>query len=128
MFCLNFSKRELIKTPIVPPNPILARRIPSFLKTYSQGPSSSNDIPPQWQLCSLYDLQSYEGMMTKLYKDENLSRVKLYETYRALLVSVLAMKTSSNQSKKHSVEKHNYHYNRFVNIPVLIIFPSMFSK
>ncbi|CAF0801929.1 unnamed protein product [Adineta ricciae] len=102
------DKRELIKTPIVPPNPILARRIPSFLKTYCQGSLSPNYIPPQWHLCSLYKLQSYEGMMTKLYKDENLSRVKLYETYRALLASVLAMKTSSNQSKKHSVERHNY--------------------
>ncbi|CAF0994333.1 unnamed protein product [Adineta ricciae] len=102
------DKRELTRTPIVPPNPILSRRIPSFLKTYCQEPLSPYDIPPQWHLCSLYELQTYERMMTKLYKDENLSRVKSYETYRALLASVLAMKTSSNQSKKHSVERHNY--------------------
>jgi hypothetical protein len=36
-------------------------------------------------------------MMTKLYKDENLARVKFYEMYRVLLTSILASKTSANR-------------------------------
>ncbi|UJR16293.1 hypothetical protein I4U23_003199 [Adineta vaga] len=99
--------RELVKTPIVPPNPILSRRIPSFLVTYSQTASLPNDILPQWHLCSLYELESYNAMMTKLYKDENLTRVKLYETYRALLTSVLALKILTNQMKKNRDNKND---------------------
>ena len=36
-------------------------------------------------------------MMTRLYKDENLTRIKFYEYYRALLYSTKASKTSSNK-------------------------------
>jgi hypothetical protein len=35
-------------------------------------------------------------MITRLYKNENLARVQLYEIYRSALNSVLALKTSSN--------------------------------
>jgi len=35
-------------------------------------------------------------MMKKLYKDENLTRVQIYENYRALLSSKLASKISDN--------------------------------
>ena len=35
-------------------------------------------------------------MMKKLYKDENLTRVQIYENYRALLSSALTSKTSAH--------------------------------
>jgi hypothetical protein len=34
--------------------------------------------------------------MTRLYKNENLARVQLYEIYRTALLSTLASKISSN--------------------------------
>jgi len=95
-FSLTENNRESAKKRIVPANPVLKRRIPSFLRVYSQA-SSSNDILLQWQLFSLSDLQSFDAMMTKLYKDENLARVKFYEMYRVLLTSILASKTSANR-------------------------------
>jgi hypothetical protein len=39
--------------------------------------------------------------MTRLYKNENLARVQLYEIYRTALLSVLALKTSSNTEDEH---------------------------
>jgi hypothetical protein len=95
-------QRHLLRQPeparkaIVPANPILSRRIPSFLTIYSQE-SSSTGISHEWHFFNLLELQSYDAMMRKLYKDENLARVKLYETYRALLTSVLASKASSKR-------------------------------
>lgn len=88
------NTRESAKKPIVPANPLLKRRIPSFLRVYSQA-SSSNDILLQWHLFSSSDLESFDGMMKKLYKDENLTRVQMYENYRALLLSTLGSRKTS---------------------------------
>ncbi|CAF3535800.1 unnamed protein product [Adineta steineri] len=93
---LIVNNREFAKKPIVPPNPFITKPIPQFLTVYSQA-SSSNDILLQWQLFSLSDLESFDAMMTRLYKDENLLRVKLYEMYRTLLTSALISKKSSNK-------------------------------
>jgi len=46
-------------------------------------------------LFSSSDLESFEGMMKKLYKDENLIRVQMYENYRALLLSTLQSKITT---------------------------------
>jgi hypothetical protein len=46
-------------------------------------------------------------MMKKLYKDENLVRVQIYENYRALLLSTLASKTSVNKNKNHDDDDDN---------------------
>ncbi len=91
----RYFRRESVKQAIVPANPVLKRRIPSFLRVYSQA-SSSNDILLQWHLFSLSELESYDAMMKKLYKDENLTRVQIYENYRALLSSKLASKISDD--------------------------------
>jgi hypothetical protein len=87
------NNRESARKAIVPANPLLKRRIPSFLRVYSQA-SSSNDILLQWHLFSQSELESFDAMMKKLYKDENLVRVQLYENYRALLSSALTSKIS----------------------------------
>lgn len=85
---------EFVKKTIVPANPLLKRRIPSFLRVYSQAPSS-NDILLQWHLFNISELESFNAMMSRLYKNENLARVQLYEIYRSALTSALASKTSS---------------------------------
>lgn len=38
-------------------------------------------------------------MLRKLYKDENLARVNLFETYRALLATALAWKNASKREQ-----------------------------
>ncbi|CAF4184504.1 unnamed protein product [Rotaria sp. Silwood2] len=93
---LTVNNRESAKKPIVPPNPLLRRPIPSFLHVYSKA-SSSNDILLQWHLFSLSELESFDSMMTKLYRDENFVRVQFYENYRALLTSILESKKSLNK-------------------------------
>ncbi|CAF1950524.1 unnamed protein product [Rotaria magnacalcarata] len=85
------SNRESAKQPIVPPNPLLKRPIPSFLQVYSQA-TASKDIILQWNLFSLSELESFDAMMTKLYRDENFVRVQLFENYRALLTLILESK------------------------------------
>lgn len=87
--------RESARKALVPANPLLKRRIPSFLRVYSQA-SSSNDTLLQWHLFNLSELESFNSMMTRLYKNENLARVQLYEIYRTALHSILASKTSPN--------------------------------
>lgn len=83
--------RESAQKAIIPANPSLKRRIPSFLRVYSQA-SSSNDILLQWHLFNLSELESFYTMMTRLYKNENLARVQLYEIYRTALLSALSTK------------------------------------
>ncbi|CAF4045844.1 unnamed protein product [Adineta steineri] len=87
--------RESTKKSLPSINPSLKRRIPSFLRVYSQA-SSSNDILLQWHLFNLSELESFYTMITRLYKNENLARVQFYEAYRAALISAHTSKTSSN--------------------------------
>ena len=82
------NTREIAKISIVPPNPLLNQRIPSFLRVYFQT-SSSIDILLQWHLFGLSELQLFDAMTKKLYRDENLIRVQFYENYRTLLTSRL---------------------------------------
>ncbi|CAF3121145.1 unnamed protein product [Rotaria socialis] len=91
----NFIRRnrELAKAALVPANPSLKQRVPSFLRVYSQA-SSSNDILLQWELFNFSELDTFYTMMSRLYKNENLARVQLYEIYRTALLSVLASKKS----------------------------------
>ena len=75
-------------------NSVLKQRIPSFLRVYSQAPTS-NDSLLQWNLFNLSELEKLNTMMARLYKNENLARVQRHETYRTALLSSLASKTSS---------------------------------
>ena len=104
-FSLIDKNRESAQKAIIPANPLLKRRIPSFLRVYSQAPSS-NDILLQWHLFNLSELESFYAMMTRLYKNENLARVQLYEIYRTALLSALAAKTmriSTTNSDNESI-------------------------
>ncbi|CAF1357154.1 unnamed protein product [Didymodactylos carnosus] len=91
------SVHSLPPRTIVPANPLHARPIPTFLRVYSQAPSL-NDILIQWTLFSLNELESFHGMMTKLFKDENLARVQLYETFRSALAIELEQKKRKSQA------------------------------
>ncbi|CAF3990551.1 unnamed protein product [Rotaria sp. Silwood2] len=88
-------KSNLSENNLIPANSLLKQRIPSFLRVYSQA-SPSNDILLQWHLFNLSELESFNTMMSRLYKNENLARVQLYEIYRTALLSMLASKKSLN--------------------------------
>ncbi|CAF3431522.1 unnamed protein product, partial [Rotaria socialis] len=75
---------------------LLKRPIPSFLQVYSQA-ASNKDMILQWNLFSLPELESFDTMMTKLYRDENFVRVQLFENYRALLTLILESKKRYNR-------------------------------
>ncbi|UJR30220.1 hypothetical protein I4U23_017758 [Adineta vaga] len=91
----NRRQANFLKKILIPANPLLKQRIPSFLRVYSQA-SSYNDILLQWHLFHISELELFYAMMIRLYKNENLARVQLYEIYRTALLSALAEKTSSN--------------------------------
>ncbi|CAF1287655.1 unnamed protein product [Rotaria sordida] len=85
----------------LPTNSLLKQRIPSFLRVYSQA-SPSNDILLQWDLFNLSELESFNIMMNRLYKNENLARVQLYEIYRTALISILTSKKSLNTNNENN--------------------------
>ena len=106
-FFLDFSRlahaRQSSRNAIVPANPVLKKTIPLFLRVYSQA-TSSNDNSLKWNVFALLELESLEAMMTRLYRDENLSCVQSYETYRAALVAALASKNIVSQVETEDEE------------------------
>ncbi|CAM4739678.1 unnamed protein product [Rotaria magnacalcarata] len=106
----NFIRRsrESTKDALVPANSSLKQRVPSFLRVYSQA-SSSNDTLLQWDLFNFSELETFHTMMSRLYKNENLAQVQLYEIYRSVLLSVLASKKSlSNDNQTIAITTDLY--------------------
>ena len=86
-----FSQRSFFRRNLVPASPGLKRRIPTFLRVYSQA-SPSTDLLLQWDLFNIPELETLDMMMGRLYKNENLARVQFYESYRTFLLNFLASK------------------------------------
>jgi hypothetical protein len=88
------SRSSTVNT-IVSASPLLNRSMSSFLHVYSQA-ASSHDVLLHWSLFSSSELESFDVMLTRLYKDENLSRVQSYENYRMALSALLTTARTSS--------------------------------
>ncbi|XP_033217300.1 protein salvador homolog 1 isoform X2 [Belonocnema kinseyi] len=70
---------------LVPANPYLNEEIPLWLRVYSKA-SVALDRKLRWELFRLPELDSYNAMLTRLYKKELENIVMRYEAYRSALL------------------------------------------
>ncbi|XP_052767358.1 scaffold protein salvador-like [Mya arenaria] len=69
---------------LVPANPYLNTEIPEWLKVYSKAPPE-HDHKLKWDLFQLNQMETFEAMLNRLYKQELEKIVMSYEAYRAAL-------------------------------------------
>ncbi|XP_066146914.1 protein salvador homolog 1 [Euwallacea fornicatus] len=70
---------------LVPANPYLMEEIPHWLNVYFKT-STEIDHKLRWDMFRLSELECYNAMLTRLYKQELQNIVMRYETYRAALM------------------------------------------
>lgn len=70
---------------MVPANPYLTEEIPHWLNVYSRA-SLSLDRKLRWELFRLPELDCFNSMLTRLYKQELEEVVMRYEEYRSALL------------------------------------------
>ncbi|XP_018799123.1 PREDICTED: scaffold protein salvador [Bactrocera latifrons] len=70
---------------LVPANPYLLEEIPKWLVVYSNA-DSSKDHMLQFNMFSLQDLECFDGMLVRLFKQELGTIVGFYERYRRALI------------------------------------------
>ncbi|XP_043471882.1 protein salvador homolog 1-like [Leptopilina heterotoma] len=70
---------------LVPANPYLHEEIPTWLRVYSRA-SISLDRKLRWELFRLPELDCFNAMLTRLYKEELEEVVMRYEEYRSALL------------------------------------------
>lgn len=69
---------------LVPANPYLLEEIPPWLKIYFQA-RVELDHKLRWDMFQLTDLDCFNAMLTRLYKQELQMIVMRYESYRSAL-------------------------------------------
>ncbi|KAM7360962.1 scaffold protein salvador [Cochliomyia hominivorax] len=70
---------------LVPANPYLLEEIPKWLAVYSEA-DSSKDHMLQFNMFSLQELECFDGMLVRLFKQELGTIVGFYERYRRALI------------------------------------------
>ncbi|XP_051160768.1 protein salvador homolog 1-like [Leptopilina boulardi] len=70
---------------LVPANPYLHEEIPTWLRVYSRA-SIALDRKLRWELFRLPELDCFNAMLTRLYKEELEEVVMRYEEYRSALL------------------------------------------
>nr|XP_013100397.1 unnamed protein product [Stomoxys calcitrans] len=70
---------------LVPANPYLLEEIPKWLVVYSEA-DSSKDHMLQFNMFSLQELECFDGMLVRLFKQELGTIVGFYERYRRALI------------------------------------------
>lgn len=69
---------------LVPANPYLNTEIPEWLRVYSKAPPE-HDHKLKWDLFQLNQMETFEAMLNRLYKQELEKIVMSYEGYRSAL-------------------------------------------
>ncbi|KAL1461236.1 hypothetical protein WDU94_013155 [Cyamophila willieti] len=81
---------------IVPANPYLNQEIPMWLTVYSRA-SQDLDHKLRWELFRLPELDCFNGMLTRLYKQELEDIVMRHEAYRSALLCEMDRRLSHAQ-------------------------------
>lgn len=92
---------------LVPANPYLNAEIPEWLRVYSKAPPE-HDHKLKWDLFQLNQMETFDAMLIRLYKEEIEKVVMKYEGYRAALNRELDKRKSEkvpDQSDSASVSK-----------------------
>ncbi|XP_006824480.1 protein salvador homolog 1-like [Saccoglossus kowalevskii] len=88
---------------MVPPNPHLYTEIPHWLKVYAKAPFE-HDHKLKWELFKLPELDFFQSMLTRLYKEEAESVVNDYENYRLALINENRLRQKQLQEKALDAE------------------------
>lgn len=91
LHALPLSRSNLL----VPANPYLQTEIPHWLVVYYQA-ASTHDHKLKWDLFCLADLERYDAMLARIFKQELERIVSRYERYRAALLRDMDRRTHLN--------------------------------
>ncbi|XP_055847954.1 scaffold protein salvador [Episyrphus balteatus] len=104
---------------LVPANPYLLEEIPKWLIVYSEA-DSSKDHMLQFNMFSLQELECFDGMLVRLFKQELGTIVGFYERYRRALIlqknrraeedRILSEFHESNESNKQQQQQQRLDY------------------
>ena len=97
---------------LIPGLPYMHEEIPYWLTVYSQA-SHALDYKLQWHLFRLPDLDCYQAMLNRLFKQELHGVVMSYEMYRMSLLKEIERRSSS-------IEITELPQNTFSNLPPMI--------
>lgn len=84
---------------LVPANPYLQEEIPHWLAIYFQA-SAELDYKLRWDMFRLSELECYNAMLTRLYKQELQQIVMQYESYRSALLVEMEKKVKTFADRK----------------------------
>lgn len=84
---------------LVPANPYLNQEIPHWLSVYSRA-SADLDHKLRWEMFRLPELDCFNAMLTRLYKQELEEIVMRYEAYRASLLCEMEKRMNAARNGK----------------------------
>ncbi|XP_022696414.1 scaffold protein salvador-like [Varroa jacobsoni] len=90
---------------LVPPNPYLAEEIPHWLLVYSRAPAK-HDHKIKWLLFKLPELECFQAILIRLYKQELKEIVMRYEAKRSLIIREI---TCRRQEAQQAAQHHHHH-------------------
>jgi len=87
------SQSQAQSSLLVPANPYLQTKIPHWLFVYYKA-ASAHDNKLKWELFCLPDLESYDAMLARIFKQELERIVSRYESYRTALLREMERRKS----------------------------------
>ncbi|XP_018908910.1 protein salvador homolog 1 [Bemisia tabaci] len=90
---------------LVPANPYLNQEIPLWLSVYSKAPKNY-DHKLRWEMFRLTELDCFNAMLTRLYKQELEEIVMRYEAYRSALMCEMAKRVEAQNSIQYMPVTH----------------------
>uniref|UniRef100_A0A1A9VR20 Scaffold protein salvador n=1 Tax=Glossina austeni TaxID=7395 RepID=A0A1A9VR20_GLOAU len=91
---------------LVPANPYLLEEIPKWLVVYSEA-DSSKDHMLQFNMFSLQELECFDGMLVRLFKQELGTIVGFYERYRRALILEKNRRTGTANANNNNTNNPN---------------------
>lgn len=104
---MNTQSQSSSRGNLVPANPYLNAEIPDWLRVYSKAPPE-HDHKLKWDLFQLNQMETFDAMLIRLYKEEIEKIVMRYEGYRSALVRELEkrkVERGDDQSDSSSLSK-----------------------
>ena len=105
---------------LMPASPIIEQVIPLWLRVYSQG-NPIHDGLLHWNLFRLQDLECFQAMLNKLFKEELHDVVMCYEIYRIALKNEIENRIGANtgviitEIQEDVIEKNNIQLDTNIN-------------
>ncbi|XP_064622180.1 mucin-6-like [Lineus longissimus] len=90
---------------LVPANPYLNTEIPDWLYVYSKAPPE-HDHKLKWELFRLSELECFDAMLTRLFKQELEEVVMGYEAYRLALLRESERRLQQEQAQQRVLQQN----------------------